>query len=427
MKRTTYAELKNYRRSLNEIDPQVVERVRDIIDTVRKGGDKALVDYGKRFDKVENENFQITVSEAEIEAAYASVQNSQKELFGFFLNAAANIREYHEKQKEESWFYQKNGSLYGQKISPLERVGIYVPGGKAFYPSSVLMNTIPAMVAGVPEIILATPPGPKGEIKNNLSVALAVELGVTKIIKAGGAQAIAALAYGTETIAPVSKITGPGNVYVAAAKRQVMGVVGIDSIAGPSEVITFADDSADPAWLAVDLCAQAEHDGENTAILISTSGKLIEAVELELSKLIPTLARREYVEKSLSQYSLAVQVETLEQGFDLVNRIAPEHIEVVLHMDRTRILDSIKNAGAIFLGKWTPVAAGDYYAGPNHVIPTNGTAVFSSPLGVYDFVKRSSFIALSEEYIQAKGNEIKAMAYSEELEAHGLSLEKRLR
>lgn len=425
MKILKYSELKNYRRNLSEIDDKYFNTAAEIIGNVRKNGDKVLVEYARKYDRVQPENFSLFVTDEEREKAADIVKKEYKDIFEYFINASSNIREYHRRQKEESWFYTKEGNLYGQMVKPLEKVGVYVPGGRAFYPSTVLMNIIPAKIAGVKEITLSTPPDEKGGC-NPFLIALADSLGADKILKAGGAQAIAALAFGTETIEPVSKITGPGNIYVAAAKRLVMGQVGIDSIAGPSEVVVFADDSAEPDWLAADLCAQAEHDSDATAILISNSKDLIAKVNDELNKMIPQLTRKEIIEKSINENAMAVITDDYDQGFELINRLAPEHAEIQINVDTKEILGKIYNAGGPFIGRWTPVAAGDYYAGTNHVLPTYGTAVFSSPLGVYDFIKRTSFLSLSENYIKAKGPEIEKMAEFENLTAHALSVKKRL-
>ena len=426
MKIIEYKDFKDYKRSAADMDKKIIDTVSEIIGNVRANGDCALIEYAKKFDRVESESFSIEVTEKEKETALRFVEREQSEILECFLNAAENIRAYHNKQKEESWFYSKDKNLYGQLIKPLESVGVYVPGGKAIYPSTVLMDLIPASVAGVKEIVLSSPPDINGEV-NPFIIALGVMLGAGKIIKAGGAQAIAALAFGTETVRPVSKIVGPGNAYVASAKRLVMGYVGIDSIAGPSEVVIFADDSANPELIAVDMCAQAEHDADTTAILIAMSETLIPRVQKEIERLIPTLSRREIIEKSFNENAMAIKVNSIEEGFNIINRLAPEHAEFQLSIDTKEILEKTQNAGALFIGRWTPVAAGDYYAGTNHVLPTYGTALFSSPLGVYDFVKRSSFLSLSEGYINEKGSEIDKMARFEKLDAHALSVTIRMK
>jgi len=422
MRHMASEKLKNYKRNYSEVSPKIIKTVSEIIENVRKRGDDAIIEYSRRFDNVKVESFSIKATEEEIERACKNTKEKNSKVFSYFINASKNIFEFHKKQKEKSFFYKKGKSLYGMIVSPLERIGVYVPGGSAFYPSTVMMNIIPAIVAGVKEIYLASPPDTEGKIKNELSIALAIELGATGIFKVGGAQAIAAFAYGTESIPAVSKITGPGNIYVAAAKRLVQGIVGIDSIAGPSEVVIFADESANPEWVATDLCAQAEHSGDNMVALISTSEDILKKTEAEIEKILPKLPRREIIEKSLNESALFVKVKNYDEGFDILNRLAPEHAEIMLKIDMEKILKSVKNAGALFIGNYTPVATGDYYAGPNHVLPTNGTAFFSSPLGVYDFVKHSSVLSLGREYISKYGNEIQAMAEFEGLEAHALSV-----
>lgn len=425
VKRLDFNEFRKYRRASGEFDKKVLKTVEEIINTVRRHGDRALIEFTRKFDRVEQRDFSLTVTPEEFKTAERIAELEYRDLLRYFLNAAENIREYHLKQKTESWSYAKLGNTYGQLVNPVDRAGVYIPGGRAFYPSSILMNVIPAQIAGVPEIIIATPPGIDGQI-HPLLIALAGRLGVTRIIKAGGAQAIAALAYGTETVPVVSKITGPGNIFVAAAKKAVMGQVGIDSIAGPSEVMILADDSADPMWVAIDMCAQAEHDPDTTSILVSPSGKLIMDVMRIIWEIVPDMPRKEIIARSLKENALIIQVEDPRQGFEAINLIAPEHAEVILNVDTAQILDKVKNCGALFIGRWTPVAAGDYYAGPNHVIPTNGAAVFSSPLGVYDFVKRTSYLCLSENYLREKGEEIARMAEFEKLDAHALSIKKRI-
>ncbi len=427
MKRLSYGDLKKYKRSINEMDQKYFDIASGIIEDVRSRGDAAVIEYSRKFDMVGTGDYSIKATGDEIAEAVKITREKFGPVFGYFLNAAANIRDFHENQAELGWSRGREGSFYGQKISPIDRVGLYVPGGSAFYPSTIMMNVIPAKIAGVPEILISTPPGRDGRIKNPLPVALAAELGVTTILKAGGAQAIAAMAYGTETIPAVSKIMGPGNNFVAAAKLLVTGHVGIDSFAGSSEVLILADGTSNPEWIAADLCAQAEHTGDNMVILISDSEKVITETENALLRLIPGFPRKDLIEKSLNDNAYAVIVENFEEGFDLINRIAPEHAEVAIDMDSEEIIKRVKNAGALFIGNWTPVASGDYYAGPNHVLPTGGTAVFSSPLGVYDFIKRTSFLKLSEEYIRKNGNEIASMAEFEELDAHALSVRMRMK
>lgn len=449
MKILNYNELKNYKRAMSEIDKSIFNTVEAIVDDVRANGDDAVIkytcynsdewidfaqrvnkdksvfSYSRKFDKVDDTNFRLVATPEEIKNAKIKVQSDMPELYQYFLKAAANIEEFHYAQKEESWASTSNKNLCGMIISPIEKAGLYVPGGQGFYPSSMLMNIIPAKVAGVRKLTVATPPQPDGTV-NPLLLALADELGVDRIIKAGGAQVIAGLAYGTESIPKVYKITGPGNIYIAVAKRLVSGIVGIDSIAGPSEVVVFADKSANPEWVAVDLCAQAEHSDDTTSILISPDRDFIDKVNIEIEKLLPTLSRRDIIQKSFDSNSYTVHVNTLDEGFDIVQRIAPEHIEIMLDIDDETALNKTKNAGAIFIGEFTPVPVGDYYFGPNHVLPTNGTAVFSSPLGVYDFIRRTSFISVTEDYIRQNGEAIEAMANFEGFTAHGLSVRKRM-
>ena len=424
MKVVTPESLRMYRRSSGETDKEILTRVAEIIDEVRERDDEALMDFSREFDRVEGD-FLMEVTDEEFDDARAKVRAEHGDILRYFLNAADNIRRYHERQRESSWMFTENGNLFGQMITPVDRAGVYVPGGKAFYPSSVLMNIIPAKAAGVPEIVISTPPSRKGTA-NPMVLTLARELGADRVFKVGGAHAIAALAYGTQTVPQVAKITGPGNIYVGTAKRLVSGVVGIDSIAGPSEVVVLADHSADPELAAIDLCAQAEHDENNAVFLISPSRNFIDQVNRSLDKIIPTLERRHIIETSLDLHSFAVAVDDLDQAFDIVNRIAPEHIEVMMDMDSTEIFTRIRNAGAIFIGNFSPVAAGDYYCGPNHILPTSGAARFSSPLGVYDFMKRSSFLSISEGYLKEKGEEIEQMALFEGFDAHALSVRMRL-
>ncbi|MGC8764392.1 MAG: histidinol dehydrogenase [Brevinematia bacterium] len=418
----TYEQLRNYRRNTREIDRSIIESVEKIIKDVKENGDEAILKYSKLFDGVKVEKFEFLVTEEEINNALKEVEKNSSELLELFLEAAENIKDFHIRQKQESYFYYRDGGLFGLRFTPLSSVLTYVPGGKAFYPSTAIMNIVPAKIAGVNEIIMTTPPSSDGGVKNPLAIAIATRLGVNKIYKLGGAHAIAGFAFGTESLPSVSKIVGPGNVYVATAKQLLSGLVGIDSIAGPSEVVTFADETANPEWVAADLCAQAEHTGDNTVILISTSKGFIQKVEHALEKMVEGLRRSELVKNSLNNYAMAVFVENYDQGFEIINMVAPEHVEVMIHMDTFEILKNIKNAGAIFIGEYTPVALGDYFAGPNHVIPTNGTAVFSSPLGVYDFIKKSSFLSVNREYIERNATRVAKLAYSEGLEAHALSV-----
>ncbi|PZE19301.1 histidinol dehydrogenase [Paenibacillus xerothermodurans] len=397
-------------------------RVKSIIEHVRSEGDAALRSFAQEFDGVTVD--QLRVSEAEIQAAYARVDES---FLAAIREAADNIRRFHEKQKRTSWMdLQADGSILGQIMRPLRRVGLYVPGGKAAYPSSVLMNAIPAQVAGVPEIVMVTPPATAGVagIDPHILVA-AAEAGVSEIYRVGGAQAVAALAYGTESIPAADKIVGPGNIYVALAKRYVFGVVDIDSIAGPSEIVVLADDTADPAYVAADLLSQAEHDEMASAILVTPSAALAKAVAAEVDRQLESLPRRAIAEKSIRDNGVILTVATLEAGVRVVNQLAPEHLEI-LAADPFQHLSAIENAGAIFLGPYSSEPVGDYFAGPNHVLPTNGTARFSSPLNVDHFMKKSSVIYYSKEAIQQNGDKIMALARHEGLEAHARAIQIRL-
>jgi len=402
--------------------PEQNQAVKEIIDGVRTEGDAAVRRYTERFDKSKVESFRLT--EDEIHAAYAEVE---PEFIQAIRDAAANIRAFHEKQKQETWMDLKaDGTMLGQVIRPLKRVGLYVPGGKAAYPSSVLMNAIPALVAGVPEIAMVTPPATAGvEGVNPYILVAAAEAGVKEIYRVGGAQAVAALAYGTESIPAVDKIVGPGNIYVALAKRYVFGVVDIDSIAGPSEIIVLADDSADPAYVAADLLSQAEHDEMASAVLVTPSQQLAEAVQAELASQVAVLPRREIAEQSLKDYGAILTVASLEEGIDVVNKMAPEHLEVIVR-EPFQYLGKIENAGAIFLGPYSSESVGDYFAGPNHVLPTNGTARFSSALSVDDFIKKSSVIYYSKEALLRDAPQIAALAKFEGLQAHARAVEIRV-
>lgn len=420
MKRLSFEEMKGYTRTHEMLSRELVETVERIMTDVAKRGDDALLEYTKRFDGVKGGGFSLVATSEEYECAHKEVERAYAEVWKYFLEAAERIRKYHEKQQERSWFFEEDGAFLGQLITPLEKVGVYVPGGKAFYPSSVLMNVIPAKIAGVKEVYLATPPDKNGHI-HPLLLALADILGVSAVFKMGGAQAIAALAYGTQTVPAVHKITGPGNAYVALAKRLVQGRVGIDSIAGPSEVAIFADESANPRWIAMDLCAQAEHSSDSVVFFISLSEKLLSEVGHALTELGKNLPRWEIIRASLEN-SYAIVVDSYEEGFHALNQLAPEHAEVMVSLDTAEVLSHVRHVGALFLGPWTPVAMGDYFSGPNHVLPTYGTAVFSSPLGVQDFVKRTSVLRLSHGYMKAHADKVKAMADAEHLEAHGLSV-----
>ncbi|WP_028548970.1 histidinol dehydrogenase [Paenibacillus sp. UNC451MF] len=398
------------------------ERVKSIIESVRREGDAALKRFAQQFDKTTVD--ELRVSDAEIEAAYAKVDES---FLTAIREAADNVRRFHEKQMRSSWMdLQPDGSILGQVIRPLRRVGLYVPGGKAAYPSSVLMNAIPAQVAGVPEIVMVTPPATAGVegIDPHILVA-AAEAGVKEIYRVGGAQAVAALAYGTESIPAADKIVGPGNIYVALAKRYVFGAVDIDSIAGPSEIVVLADESAEPAYVAADLLSQAEHDEMASAILITPSQTLAEAVQAEVARQLETLPKRDIASQSIRDYGAILTVASLEEGVRAVNRLAPEHLEIIVK-EPFQYLSAIENAGAIFLGPYSSEPVGDYFAGPNHVLPTNGTARFSSPLNVDDFMKKSSVIYYSKEALFKNGDKIIALARHEGLEAHARAIQIRL-
>ncbi|MCR8636246.1 histidinol dehydrogenase [Paenibacillus radicis (ex Xue et al. 2023)] len=396
--------------------------VKSIIETVRRDGDAALRSFAQQFDGVSVG--ELRVSDAEIEAAYAKVDES---FLAAIREAADNIRRFHEKQKRTSWMdLQPDGSILGQVIRPLKRVGLYVPGGKAAYPSSVLMNAIPAQVAGVPEIVMVTPPATAGidGIDPHILVA-AAEAGVREIYRVGGAQAVAALAYGTESIPAADKIVGPGNIYVALAKRYVFGAVDIDSIAGPSEIVVLADDTADAAYVAADLLSQAEHDEMASAILITPSQALAQAVAAEVARQLESLPKRDIAAQSIRDNGAILTVASLEEGVRVVNQLAPEHLEI-LTADPFQYLSAIENAGAIFLGSYSSEPVGDYFAGPNHVLPTNGTARFSSPLNVDHFMKKSSVIYYSKEALLQNGEKIIALAQHEGLEAHARAIQIRL-
>ncbi|KRE48159.1 histidinol dehydrogenase [Paenibacillus sp. Soil522] len=404
--------------------PEQNETALRIVADVKAEGDAALLRYTEQHDRVKLDAASLRVTQEEIEAAYDLID---ADFLTAIREAAVNVRLFHEKQMRTSWMdLQQDGTLLGQIMRPLKRVGVYVPGGKAAYPSSVLMNVIPAQVAGVPEIVMVTPPatGGKAGIDPYILVA-AAEAGVKEMYRVGGAQAIAALAYGTASIAPVDKICGPGNIYVALAKRAVFGAVDIDSIAGPSEIVVLADDSADPAYVAADLLSQAEHDEMSSAILITPSQQLAEAVAAEVERQLSTLPRQEIARSSIDSYGAVLLVDSLEAGIDVINQLAPEHLEV-LTVDPMRLLGYIQNAGAIFLGPYSSEPVGDYFAGPNHIIPTNGTARFSSPVNVDDFLKKSSLIYYSKEALLANGDKIMTLARHEGLEGHARAIEIRL-
>ncbi|MDH3464599.1 MAG: histidinol dehydrogenase [Gammaproteobacteria bacterium] len=402
-------------------DPEFETRVRSIIDEVRRDGDAALLRYTRQFDEVGATSVaQLELQPARIAAAVASIGSAEREALSM---AQRRIHEYHGRQLETSWEYaDEHGNVLGQQIRPLQRVGLYVPGGKASYPSSVLMTAIPARVAGVTELIMVVP-APRGEL-NDLVLAAAQYAGVDRIFTVGGAQAIAALAYGTKTMPAVDKIVGPGNAYVAAAKRMVFGQVGIDMIAGPSEVVVVCDHSADPDWVAMDLFAQAEHDEQAQAIMISDNAGLVDAVSEAMRRLLPGLPRREIIRHALNRHGAIIRVRDRQQAVAIVNRIAPEHLELAVE-DPQELLPGIENAGAIFVGAYSAESLGDYVAGPNHVLPTSGTARFSSPLGVYDFQKRSSVIRCSPQGAASLAGAAAVLARSEQLHAHALSAEYR--
>lgn len=409
------------KRSPNNYD-QFADSVNEILAEVKKNGDDALFAYTKKFDGADLDASNILVTEEEIKEAYDSLEN--KELVDIIRKSLNNIKEYHEKQKQYSWFDSKtDGSLLGQKVTPLERVGVYVPGGKAAYPSSVLMNVIPAKVAGVDEIIMVTPPGKDGKVNPNTLVA-ANEAGVDKIYKVGGAQAIGAMAYGTASIPKVDKIVGPGNIYVALAKKAVFGYVSIDSIAGPSEILVIADESANPRYVAADLLSQAEHDELASAILVTTSMELAEEVSKWVDKFVAELSRTEIMQKSLDNYGYILVADTMDDVLDAANEIASEHLEI-LTKNPFDTMTRIRNAGAIFLGEYSSEPLGDYFAGPNHVLPTNGTAKFFSPLSVDDFIKKSSIISFSREALEPVSEDIQKFAKAEGLTAHANSIKVR--
>ena len=409
------------KRSPNNYD-QYADSVNEILSNVKENGDKAIFDYTKKFDGADINAENILVTKEEIQEAYDSLEN--KELVDIIRKSLNNIKVYHEKQKQYSWFDSKpDGSLLGQKVTPIARVGVYVPGGKAAYPSSVLMNVIPAKVAGVEEIVMVTPPGKDGKVNPNTLIA-ANEAGVDKIYKVGGAQAIGALAYGTESIKKVDKIVGPGNIFVALAKKAVFGFVSIDSIAGPSEILVLADETANPKYVAADLLSQAEHDELASAILVTTSEELANEVSKWVDKFVKELSRTEIMEKSLENYGYILVAETMDDAIDVANEIASEHLEI-LTKNPFDTMTRVKNAGAMFLGEYSSEPLGDYFAGPNHVLPTNGTAKFFSPLSVDDFIKKSSIISFSREALEPMSQDIQKFAKAEGLTAHANSIKVR--
>ena len=405
------------KRSPNQYE-EYTKRVSDIIDDVRSRRDEALFDYTARFDGIQLTKETVRVTKEEIQEAYARLDPGFLEVLH---RAAGNIRTFHEKQKRTSWFDTRpDGSILGQRITPLATVGVYVPGGKAAYPSSVLMNVIPAKVAGVDRIVMTTPPGKDGRVYEGTLVAAAIA-GVDEIYKAGGAQAVAALAFGTESIPKVDKIVGPGNIYVALAKKAVYGYVSIDSVAGPSEILVLADETANPRYVAADLLSQAEHDELASAILITTSKELAKNVADQIDQFLETLSRKEIIGKSLANYGYILLADTMEQAIDTANEIASEHLEIITE-DPFAVMTKIRNAGAIFLGSYSSEPLGDYFAGPNHVLPTNGTARFFSPLSVDDFIKKSSIISYTKEALEPVSQDIIRFANAEGLSAHANSI-----
>ncbi|MGL6185231.1 MAG: histidinol dehydrogenase [Clostridium chrysemydis] len=421
-----YKDLKNnddllsFKNRKSKIDESKIKIVKEIIENVRAKGDKALKEYTKEFDKVNT--YEFLVSDEEFEESFKNVSS---EFIENIKEAKENILEYHNLQKPIPYrINRESGTFLGRKVTPLESVGLYVPGGTASYPSSVLMNAIPAIVAGVLEIVIITPPDKNNKINPYVLVTSKI-LGIDKVYKVGGAQGIAALAYGTESIKKVSKIVGPGNIYVSIAKREVFGDVDIDMIAGPSEILIIADENSNPKYIAADLMSQAEHDILASAILITTSKLLAKRVKEEISKALENLSRRDTILKSLNDFGKIIIIEDIEEAFTISNEIAPEHLEIFLDNPKT-YLEKIKNAGSIFLGEYSPEPVGDYFAGTNHVLPTGGTAKFSSPLSVEDFMKKSSYIYYSKEDLLKNGEKIIDIANKEGLTAHSFSVKVRL-
>ena len=392
-------------------------RVNAIIEEVRNNRDQAVFNYTKQFDGADINAGNILVTEEEIAEAYEQVDTT---LLAVIRKSLVNIKKYHEKQVQNSWFTTEDGIILGQKVTALATVGVYVPGGKAVYPSSVLMNVLPAKVAGVDRIVMCTPPGKDGKVYPSTLVA-AKEAGVDEIYKVGGAQAIAAMAFGTESVPKVDKIVGPGNIYVALAKKAVFGYVSIDSIAGPSEILVHAEETANPRYVAADLLSQAEHDEMASAILITTSQKLAEEVSAEIDQFVAELSRKEIIQKSLDNYGYILVADNMEEAIDTVNAIASEHMEIVT-ADPFHVMTKIRNAGAIFIGEYSSEPLGDYFAGPNHVLPTNGTAKFFSALSVDDFIKKSSIISYSREALEKVHKDIEQFAECEKLTAHANSI-----
>ena len=409
-------------KSNSEPNDEISMVVSEIVKDIRDRGDEALLEYTNQYDRLSAQLKNLEITKSEIDNALSRISDSMRESLE---NAIKRIRSFHEKQKQETWTYtDEDGNTLGQRITSIERVGVYVPGGKAAYPSSVLMNVIPAQVAGVQEIIMVVPT-PDGE-RNDLVLASAAILGVNKIFSIGGAQAIAALAFGTKLIPKVDKIVGPGNMFVAAAKRQVFGFVGIDMIAGPSEVVIIADENANADWVAMDLLAQAEHDEEASAILISPNANIIKSVEKSIEKFLPQMERAEIIQASLNNNGLIIKTKDFTQAVEIVNIIAPEHLELAV-IDPEILLEDIKHAGAIFMGNYSAESIGDYCAGPNHVLPTSHTARFSSPLGVYDFQKKTSLIKCDGNSVSEIAKVASILAHGEGLTAHARSAEFRHR
>lgn len=394
--------------------------VNEIINNVRENRDKAIFDYTKKFDKADIDASNIRVTKEEIQEAYDKVD---EKLLAVIRKSLVNIKKYHEKQLQNSWFTSEDGIILGQKVTALEKAGVYVPGGKAVYPSSVLMNVLPAKVAGVDKIVMCTPPGADEKVYPSTLVA-ANEAGVDEIYKVGGAQAIAAMAFGTESVPKVDKIVGPGNIFVALAKKAVFGYVSIDSIAGPSEILVLADETANPRYVAADLLSQAEHDEMASAILITTSKELAEKVSDEVEGFVKVLSRKEIIQKSLDNYGYILVADNMDDAIDAVNEIASEHMEIVTK-DPFTVMTRIRNAGAIFIGEYSSEPLGDYFAGPNHVLPTNGTAKFFSALSVDDFIKKSSIISYSREALEKVHTDIEQFAQCEQLTAHANSIKVR--
>lgn len=404
-------------------DTKVNQIVDEILARVKAEGDAAVVEYTNRFDRLHADGMaELEMSQARLQQALENLPTEQRQALE---TAAERVRSYHERQKGESWQYtEADGTMLGQKVTPMDRVGLYVPGGKASYPSSVLMNAMPAKVAGVGEIIMVVPT-PDGEV-NELVLAAAALAGVDRVFCIGGAQAVAALAYGTETVPKVDKIVGPGNIFVATAKRAVFGAVGIDMIAGPSEILVVCDGKTDPDWIAMDLFSQAEHDEDAQSILVSPDADFIDAVEASINKLLPTMEREGIISVSLRDRAALVKVQNMDEAMVVTNRIAPEHLELSVE-EPEALLSQVRHAGAIFMGRYTAEALGDYCAGPNHVLPTSGTARFSSPLGVYDFQKRSSLIMFSADGASEMGKVASVLARGESLTAHARSAEYRIK